>query len=260
MPRNDYTSITELPAGLLTPDQIRRFAHRYGYAHSKAQGKRVIEIACGSGSGLNYLAQSAAQVVGLDYSGGVLAQASQATDVPLVQGDAQRLPFATGHFDLVLCFEAIYYLEDYRLFLAECRRVLAPGGKVLLCQSNPDWPHFVPGRLSTYYPSVPEVATSLARAGFQAIELYGTIPISATSARQKRVNALRRWVTTSRLLPWLKPLTSLLQRLSYGKLHPLPPAIRDGWVATWQADLELTPLSLTEPDPVHRVTYAEGSL
>jgi ubiquinone/menaquinone biosynthesis C-methylase UbiE len=260
MRRNDYTSITELPASLLTPDQIRHFAHRYGYAHNKAQGKRVTEVACGSRSGLNHLAQSAAQIVGLDYSGGVLTQASQAPYVPLVQGDARRLPFAAGRFDLVLCLEAIYYLEDYRLFLAECRRVLAPGGKVLLCQSHPDWPNFVPGRLSTHYPNVPELATSLAQVGFQEIKMYSTIPITATSARQKRVNALRRWVATSGLLPWLMPLTTLLQRLSYGELHPLPPAFSTEWIATWQADLELVPLSPTELDRVHRVIYAEGIL
>jgi ubiquinone/menaquinone biosynthesis C-methylase UbiE len=260
MPRNDYTSITELRASLLTPDQIHRFAHRYGYAHREAQGKRVVEIACGSGRGLNYLAQGAAQIVGLDYSGGVLIQASQDTYVPLVQGDAQWLPFAAGHFDLVLCFEAIYYLEDYRFFLAECRRVLAPGGKVLICQSNPDWPNFVPGRLSAYYPNVPELAASLTEAGFGDIALYGTLPITAAGARQKLTHALRRWVMTSGLLPWLTPLTTLLQRLSYGQLQHLPLAIDTEWAATRQADLELTPLPLTEPDRVHRVIYAEGRL
>src|SRR5688500_17605540 len=93
MTRNDYTSITELPTGLLSPDQIHRFAHRYGYAHDLARGKRVLEVACGAGSALNYLERDAALVVGLDYSGGVLSHARQDTHVPLVQGDAQQLPF-----------------------------------------------------------------------------------------------------------------------------------------------------------------------
>jgi ubiquinone/menaquinone biosynthesis C-methylase UbiE len=255
----DYTAITELPASLLTPDQARRFAHRYGYAHSWAHGKRLLEVACGAGAALDYLAQGAAQVVGLDYTAGVLAQARQQCRVALAQGDAQRLPFGDGQFDLILCFEAIYYLEDYRLFLAECRRVLAPGGKLLTCQSNPDWPNFVPGRLTTHYPSVPELAASLAQAGFHDIELGGHLPITATSTRQRVVNRLRRWVATSGLLPWINPLTTLLQRLSYGALQPLPPSMDAQWVATWQGELGLTPLSPAQRDRVHRVIYAAGS-
>jgi ubiquinone/menaquinone biosynthesis C-methylase UbiE len=259
MPHLDYTSITELPASLLTPDQMHRFAHRYGYAKSLASGKRLLEVACGAGGGLEYLAQDAEQVIGLDATSTVLAQARAHSQAPLAQGDAQRLPFATGHFDLVICFEAIYYLEDYRLFLAECRRVLTPSGTLLICQSNPDWPNFVPGALTTHYPSVPELAASMRQVGFDAIKLWGTLPITATGTRQKLVNLLRRRVMTSGLLPWLRPLTPLLQRMSYGQLQPLPAIIDAQWVTTWQAGLDLTPLSPAHPDRVHRVIYAEGT-
>lgn len=259
MPPYDYTSITEVPAGLLTPDQMRRFAHRYGYAQRLARGKRLLEVACGAGGGLDYLSQEAAQVVGLDFTGSVLAQARIHSQAPLVQGDAQWLPFATGHFDLVICFEASYYLEDYRLFLAECQRVLAPGGRVLACQSNPDWPNFVPGALTTRYPSGPELASSLMQAGFHDVKLWGTLPITTAGPRQRLVNKLRRWVTKSGLLPWLGPLTPVLQRVSYGQLQPLPAAIDAQWVAAWQSDLELTPLSPDYADCVHRVLYAEAA-
>lgn len=258
MPHYDYTSITEVPAGLLTPDQMHRFAHRYHYAQRLARGKRLLEVACGAGGGLDYLSQGAAQVVGLDFTGSILAQARNHSQVPLVQGDAQWLPFATGHFELVICFEAIYYLEDYRLFLAECQRVLSPGGILLVCQSNPDWPNFVPGALTTHYPSGPELASSLIQAGFHDVKLWGTLPITMAGPRQRLVNKLRRWVTKSGLLPWLGPLTPLLQRVSYGQLQPLPAAIDAQWVAAWQSGLELTPLSPAYADRVHRVIYAEG--
>jgi SAM-dependent methyltransferase len=260
MPPIDYTSITELPASLLTPDQLRRFAQRYGYAHTLAHGRRVLEAACGAGSGLAYLARTATQVVGLDYTGRVLTEAQNAVQVPLIQGDAQRLPFAAGRFDLLICFEAIYYLEDTQFFLAECRRVLAPGGIVLICQSNPDWPDFVPGALTTRYPTLPELVASLRCVGFHDVKSYGALPITTAGTRQKLVNRLRRWGTMLGILSWLSPLTTLLKRLSYGKLQPLPRAIDADWVATWQADLSLTPLSPTEPDRVHRVIYVEGRL
>jgi ubiquinone/menaquinone biosynthesis C-methylase UbiE len=259
MIRNDYTSITELPASLLTPDQMRRFAHRYGYAQTLARGKHVLEVACGAGNALNYLATSAEQVVGLDTTGGVLISAQQNSAVPLAQSDAQSLPFAAEQFDLLLCFEAIYYLEEYRRFLNESQRVLRAGGRLLVCQSNPDWPNFAPGALTTYYPRLPELATSMTQAGFHDLKCYGMLPITATPARQKVVNALRWWVMKLGILPWLGPLKSLLQRMSYGQLYPLPPAIDAQWVTTWQADLSLTPLSPTQPDRVHRVVYVEGT-
>lgn len=258
MTRNDYTSITELPTGLLTPDQIHRFAHRYGYAHELARGKRVLEVACGAGSALNYLEREAALVVGLDYSGGVLSHARQDTYVPLVQGDAQQLPFAAEQFEVIFCFEAIYYLAEYRRFLAECQRLLAADGRVLICQSNPDWPNFVPGALTTRYPTLPELAATLTQAGFHDIKCYGTLPIATTDARQRLVNTLRQWVTKSGLLPLLGPLKTLLQQVSYGHLYPLPATIDAQWIDIWQGNLNLTPLSPTQRDHVHRVIYVEG--
>jgi ubiquinone/menaquinone biosynthesis C-methylase UbiE len=260
MRHNDYTSITELPAALLTPDQIRRFAHRYGFAYRLARGKRVLEVACGAGSGLNFLAQAATQTVGIDYSGGVLSYARQNSSTPLVQADAQQLPFAHAYFDLILCFEAIYYLREYLRFLAECRRLLAAGGTLLICQSNPDWPHFVPGALTTRYPNLPELVESLYQSGFGEVSAYGTLPITAAGARQRAVNTLRRWVLKSSILPLLGPLKPLLQQVSYGRLYPLPPAIDEQWVAAWQGDLTLTPLVSTEPDHLHRVIYVQGRI
>src|SRR5690606_6362202 len=127
-------------------------------------------------------------------------------------------------FDLLLCFEAIYYLPDYAAFLAECHRVLNPAGTLLICQSNPDWPDFVPGSLTTHYPPLPQLAACLARAGFREVQATGILPITATSPRQRLVNRVRRWVTHSGILPLLRPLTHALQALSYGELHPLPKA------------------------------------
>lgn len=258
MTRYDYTTITELPTSLLSPDQIHRFAHRYAYAHRLAEGRRVLEVACGSASGLDYVAQGAAQVVGLDYTSGVLYFARQDTHMPLVQADAQQIPIVAASFDLVLCFEAIYYLEDYRAFLAECRRVLAPGGTLLICHSNPDWPNFAPGPLTTHYPDLPELAASLTRVGFHNIQCYGTLPITTTGTRQRIINTLRKWVVKSGILPWLGPLRTVLQQLSYGHLYPLPATIDAEWISTWQSDLALTPLCATQRDKIYRVHYLEA--
>jgi ubiquinone/menaquinone biosynthesis C-methylase UbiE len=205
------------------------------------------------------LADSASSVVGLDYTASVLAHARQATSVPLVQGDAQQLPFASGRFDLILCFEAIYYLADYHDFLAECHRVLGAGGQLLLCQSNPDWPDFVPGALTSHYPSLTELTASLQQAGFGALQWGGILPITASTARQRATHWVRRWVLASGILPLLGPFRPLLQRVSYGQMHPLPPMIDAEWVATWQTGVMPTPLPPGERDRVHRVIYVEAA-
>jgi SAM-dependent methyltransferase len=258
-PHHDYTPITELPAAPLTPDQLSRFAHRYGYAHQLAQGQRVLEVACGAGGGLELLRQSASSMIGLDRTASVLAHARHATTVPLVQGDAQELPFADGHFDLILLFEAIYYLPDYRRFLAECHRLLVAGGTLLIGQSNPDWPNFVPGALTTHYPNLPELVAALQGAGFGSVQCSGILPITASGPRQRLVNWVRRWVLASGILPLLRPLRPMLQRMSYGELRPLPTVIDAPWVATWQAEVMQRLIAPDQRDTVHRVIYVEAT-
>jgi ubiquinone/menaquinone biosynthesis C-methylase UbiE len=252
----DYTAITELPGAGLTPEQYSRFVQRYALAATHAQGRRVLEVACGAGSGLAYLAERAASVMGLDYTGPVLQQVrAHLPTLPLVQGDAQCLPFAPARFDLVVCFEAIYYLRHPHAFLAESRRVLAVGGLLLICQTNPDWPGFVPGALSVHYPSGPELVHALDAAGFAYTQLVGGLPVAETTPRQRVIQRVRRGVLQSGLLPLLRPLAAPLLRLAYGPPIRLP-ALLDAATAAAGSALPLTPLPSDRPDRAHQVLYA----
>jgi ubiquinone/menaquinone biosynthesis C-methylase UbiE len=254
----DYTAITELPGSLLTHEQFTRFAHRYALAAGLARVARVLEVACGAGGGLSYVAERAAQMVGLDYTARVLYQARRRlhATIPLLCGDAQRLPFAAGSFDLIFCFEAIYYLADAQAFLAESWRVLAPGGTLVVCLTNAEWPDFVPGALSTYYPTGPELARSLDRAGFRQVRLYGALPVSATGGQQRMVQRLRRILLGAGLGPLLRPMAAPLRRVGYGELIALPATLDTATVAGAVAGLLLTPIARDAPDRVHRVLYA----
>ncbi|HXF60198.1 MAG TPA: class I SAM-dependent methyltransferase [Caldilineaceae bacterium] len=268
---SDYLAITELPGSLLTNEQFSRFAHRYAVAAGLVSGARVLEVACGAGVGLGYLAgrmaeTAPAQVVGMDLTVGLLqeARARLPAAVALAGGDAHHLPFAPNSFDLALCFEAIYYLADAGAFLAEGRRVLAPGGTLVLCLTNPDWPDFVPGLLTTRYPSVPELACSLEHAGFRHVRLYGALPVTAASRLQRMRHRLRRIVLksrpalrlASRLGPWLRPWAARLMGLGDGVARPLPPALDAITVAQAIIGEGMTPLALDRPDRAHRVLYA----
>jgi ubiquinone/menaquinone biosynthesis C-methylase UbiE len=254
----DFTTITETPGSLLSPDQRTRMAQRYARAAALAQGGRVLEVSCGAGSGLGFLARHARAVVGLDYTAPVLTlvRTHYRDCIPLVQGDAQRLPFASGAFDLVVCFEAIYYLPDQAAFWRESRRVLAPGGQLLVCASNPDWPDFVPGPLTTHYPSAPELAQAMNGAGFTHVELFGGLPLAG--GRRRWVNRLRRLALRSGLSTRLGPLTTVLKRASYGDLTPLSAELDPATVAAWAGDVAIVSLPADRPDRVHRVLYAQA--
>ena len=71
------------------------------------------------------------QVVGVDYSPAALA-AARARGLRLVRGDAHRLPFADGSFDLVMSTDAWEHLEDHESVAAEAHRVLRPDGTLLV--------------------------------------------------------------------------------------------------------------------------------
>jgi 2-polyprenyl-3-methyl-5-hydroxy-6-metoxy-1,4-benzoquinol methylase len=62
----DYSSVTEVPGNKVTQDQIDRMFHRYHFASNFCEGKEVLEVACGAGQGLGYLALKAKRVVGGD--------------------------------------------------------------------------------------------------------------------------------------------------------------------------------------------------
>ena len=99
---------------------------------------RVLDAGCGGGGMPLSLAEHAAHVVGIDpvnrfgAAGVVLARERGLTNVWFAQADGMALPFADAAFDLVLSHAVIEHVPDADGYLAECRRVLAPGGHCYL--------------------------------------------------------------------------------------------------------------------------------
>jgi ubiquinone/menaquinone biosynthesis C-methylase UbiE len=101
--------------------------------------RRVLDVGCGTGLLTARLrtALPGARVAGVDFSTGMLAQAAaRAPGAPWVRGDALRLPIADGRVDAVVSTEAFHWFPDQAAALTEMRRVLVPGGVVLVAIVN----------------------------------------------------------------------------------------------------------------------------
>jgi demethylmenaquinone methyltransferase/2-methoxy-6-polyprenyl-1,4-benzoquinol methylase len=100
-------------------------------------GMRVLDVACGPGlvtqCALSLVGPSGS-VVGLDPSIGMLREAQKGNCRSLVRGVGEQLPFPDGHFDFLSMGYALRHVPDLRGAFAEYRRVLKPGGIVLLLE------------------------------------------------------------------------------------------------------------------------------
>ena len=137
---NDYISVTEISWEQVSKEQIERLCHRYYWAGTWCAGKDVVEVACGTGQGLGYIKGLSKSLEAGDISKPILDIAKQhyKDKISLSKFSAQEMPFSDSSKNVILLFEAIYYLPDANQFLNECKRVLRPGGKMLIATANKD--------------------------------------------------------------------------------------------------------------------------
>jgi GT2 family glycosyltransferase/glycosyltransferase involved in cell wall biosynthesis/SAM-dependent methyltransferase len=114
--------------------------HRYLWAAGLVAGRRVLDIASGEGFGSALLARTAESVVGIDIDETSVRHSRlnyALANLRFEPGDARDLSaFADGSFDAVVAFEVIEHIAEQERMLDEVKRVLVPGG--LLIVSTPD--------------------------------------------------------------------------------------------------------------------------
>jgi SAM-dependent methyltransferase len=128
-----------LVPGEVDVDLLNEHLARYAFAARLARGKRVLDAGCGAGYGSAELAAAADSVVGVDVAPEAIAFATEHYQLPNLrfeQASCTALPNPDGSFDLVAAFEVIEHLADWRAFLAEARRVLAPNGQLVVSTPN----------------------------------------------------------------------------------------------------------------------------
>lgn len=130
---------------LLSFAQDRRWRRHTVRALDLRPGRKVLDVAAGTAVSTRELARSGAWCVATDFSLGML-RAGLRRGVPLVAGDATRLPFADAEFDAVTVSFGLRNVQDPQVALAEFARVTRPGGELLVCEFSR--PHPAPLRVA----------------------------------------------------------------------------------------------------------------
>jgi ubiquinone/menaquinone biosynthesis C-methylase UbiE len=108
---------------------------------------RVLDVGCGTGVFASRIRQTLpnAQVWGIDLVAGMLAKGARrweahADGICPIQADSERLPFGRGVFDVVTCANSFHHYPHQGRAVEEMRRVLKPGGRLLLVDGYRDRP------------------------------------------------------------------------------------------------------------------------
>ena len=225
----DFSIVTEAPDIMASREQLAMLLTRYDLAARHSTGRDVLEVGCGAGLGLGYLAMRARRVVGGEYTDGLLrtARGHYGRRIPLVRLDAQNLPFPTASFDLVLLYETIYYLPDAGRFMTEAYRVLRAGGMVIVCTANREWVYFNPSPFSTRYYTAVELVSLLVERGFRT-QAFGAFSTRARGVRSILSSVLKRAAVAWGLMPKTMRGKELLKRVFFGPLTALPSEVQAG--------------------------------
>jgi SAM-dependent methyltransferase len=185
-----------------TPEAVyKEHIDRYIFAAGIARDRDVLDVACGTGYGADYLAAAGARkVVGADVSPDAVRYArdwfGQSARASFVCADAVVLPFADCSFDVVVSFETLEHIRAYRKFLAECRRVLREEG-LLVC-STPNRRVFSPnlGRpINPFHVKEfwPEEFRRLLNRFFRPVVLYGQCDVTLADNSVERRYGVREF-------------------------------------------------------------------
>ena len=154
-------------------------------------GERVLDIAAGTGTSSVALAKRGAEVIALDFSAGMVEEGRKRhPDLTFVQGDAMKLPFADGEFDAVTISFGLRNVQQPKVAIAEMRRVLKPGGRVVICEfSRPP--------------------LGVLRAGYHAylryvMPLVAGVASSNPEAYRYLFESIREWPAQPELARWLR--------------------------------------------------------
>jgi SAM-dependent methyltransferase len=143
----DGAHATQAEAQYHSPEMVRQRAHLRAQL-ALAPGHRVLDIGCGPGILAKEMASEVGphgEIVGIDVSESMLALAGQRCGIEggvrLRPGRAEAIPFGDQEFDAAIAVQVYEYVPDIERALAELFRVLRPGGRAVILDT--DWDSLV---------------------------------------------------------------------------------------------------------------------
>lgn len=242
-------------------------AASYAFAEPMCQGRRVLDLGCGSGYGTHRIAGVARSAIGVDVAPDAVAFARARYVAPnldyRVVDQGGPLPFADEEFDVVLSFQVIEHVHDVRGYLEEAKRVLAPGGTLVVI--TPDrarrllpfqkpWNRW---HLREYS------AKGLKAAVSQVFGVEGCLRLGApdhVARHEMRRYRRTKWLALPCTLPFLP---EFLRRLGLDSMHrlkgrgaPVDAASRDGRKVDYGFDERDFIIASDAPNPMNLVLVA----
>lgn len=172
-------------------------------------GRRTLDVGCGTGTFAVALAERGGKVWGVDASPEMLAEArAKGSRARFKDGNAEALPFKDGWFERVVMRLSLQHVDRPRA-LAEAARVLVPGGQIVIASFDPK--HFSSHWLSALFPSLSEIdearfpdgdtlEAELRAAGFVE-PAFERLPQAGRVSRSEALERIRgRYITTLRLI------------------------------------------------------------
>lgn len=177
--------MTVVDYDVVAPAYDRRYDHnrfddlRDALLHfiGDARDTDVAEVGCGTGHWLSEIAAVVRSAVGIDPSWSMLrAAAANHSRSLLIRARAEEIPLASARFDRVFCVNALHHFTDAVAFAGEARRILRPGGAIMVVGLDPHttldrwWIYdYFPSALAAdraRYPSTATIRALLENAGF----------------------------------------------------------------------------------------------
>lgn len=220
----DFQEVTETSNSFVSVEQIHRIINRYNWVSSFCKAKDVIEVACGTGQGLNILYPIANSIKACDISEEMINIAKQnylEESIDFQVSDAHTLPYENNAADIVIIFEAIYYLGNITQFIQEVKRVLRPNGELLISTANPNLYDFNPSPYSKKYFGSKDLYDLFSNSNFD-VELFGDCTLKDISILQKLIRLIKYFAVRLNLIPKTMAGKKIFKKLVYGKLVEMP--------------------------------------
>ena len=139
----DKQAAKDIELSYQTPEIVRQRIQTLEALALRA-GEHVLDAGCGTGlliQGMSSTIGPGGRIVGIDFSDDMLEVARNRCDgishIELQQGSVTQLPFDDNSFDAVSCTQTLLYVDDVETALSELYRVLKPGGRVAIIET--DW-------------------------------------------------------------------------------------------------------------------------